>query len=444
MAAKSTVELDKLEYLSLLNRIKFFQTIIHEISARKPLHELLDQIISSSKKLLDTEAASLLLYDKNESVLYFHTISGGKGASLKSKPLKLGEGIGGWVAMKKESLIINDCYSDLRFNKDFDTSTGFKTRNMICVPMINKHELVGIIQAINKKSGGKFNTEDLHLFEALGAQCAVAIENARLNEIEIKAEQTKHEMETAWKIQQRFLPEILPTVKNVDICIKLKPAREIGGDYFNVIQIDNETTLFFVADVSGKSIPAALIVSTLYSFLQFYFIVRKENYNANEFVQSFNRFLISSTTSDKFATAWFGFYSQSNKNLISINAGHNPTYLFKHGNSSFEKLSAGGLLLGSIDLPYSSEIINLQTGDMIVFYTDGIPEAMNKNEEEFGEERFEKLLSKNKNLDVSELSKIVFDEIKVFRGDAEQSDDITLGILRIKQQPPEVVDFYRL
>ena len=89
-------------------------------------------------------------------------------------------------------------------------------------------------------------------------------------------------------------------------------------------------------------------------------------------------------------------------------------------------------MLGSIDLPYSSEIINLQTGDMIVFYTDGIPEAMNKNEEEFGEERFEKLLSKNKNLDVNELSKIVFDEIKMFRGDAEQSDDITLGILRIK------------
>jgi len=432
MAVRSRVELDKSEYLSLLKRIKFFQTIIHDISARKPLHELLDQIISSSKKLLDTEAASLLLYDKGASTLFFHTISGGTGASLKSRPLKIGEGIGGWVAKKKESLIINDCYSDPRFNKDFDKSTGFKTRNMICVPMIDKHDLIGIIQAINKKNGEKFNTEDLHLFEALGAQCAVAIENARLIEIEIKAEQTKHEMETAWQIQQRFLPEKIPTVKDVDISIKLKPAKEIGGDYFNVIRIDNDTTLFFVADVSGKSIPAALIVSTLYSFLKFYFIVKKEYFDAKEFVQSFNRFLISSTTSDKFATAWFGFYNQSNKNLISINAGHNPTYLFKHKNSSFEKLSAGGLMLGSLELPYDSEIIDLQTGDMLIFYTDGITEAMNKDEEEFGEERFEEFLFKNKTLDARGLSKLVFEEIKTFRGEAEQSDDITLGIIKIK------------
>ena len=432
MANKSTVELDKLGYVSLLKRLKFFQTIIHEISERKELQELLDQIILSSRKLLDAEASSLLLFNKDENVLAFHTITGGAADSLKSKIVKIGDGIAGWVAEKKESIIINDCYKDFRFNKNYDSSSGFHTRNMLCVPMLNKNSLVGVIQAINKKHNADFSKEDLELFETLADQCAVVIENARLIEIELKAEKTKTEMETAWKIQSRFLPEKLPAVKGAEMNIKLKPANKIGGDYFNVINIDEETALFFVADVSGKSIPAALIVSTLYSFLQFYFILRKDKIDPLQMVAEFNKFLINSTTTDKFATAWFGFYNSTNKNLISINAGHNPPYLIKRDSSQLIKLSVGGLMLGSLDLPYSSENISLNTGDIIVFYTDGIPEAMNLNEEEFGEERFENLLLENKRLALNELSQLIFGQLKKFRDIVEQSDVITLGIIQIK------------
>lgn len=430
MARKDTVELDKIEYDNLLNRIKFFQTIVREISSRKPLQELLDQIIESSKKLLDAEAASLLLFDKGTATLAFHTIAGGESSSLKTKALKLGEGLGGWVAQKKESLIINDCYNDLRFSKEFDIATGYHTRNMVCVPMINRDSLVGVIQVINKKNNKSFSREDLDLFEALSAQCAVAIENAHSIELEIKAEQIKHEMDTAWRIQQRFLPGKLPSIKDVEMCIKLKPAKEIGGDYFNVIKIDEKNFLFFVADVSGKSISAALIVSTLYSFLQFYFIVHKSALDPVEFVQLFNRFLIASTTPDKFATAWFGFYNEADKTIVSINAGHNPPYLITRGSNKLSTLTSGGMILGSLDSPYEPETISLKKEDIIVFYTDGIPEAMNSEEEEFGEKRFEELIISKSKLNPADLSKEIFDEIKRYRGTADQSDDITLGILK--------------
>ena len=230
MPTKSTIEIEKHEYVSLLDRIKFFQTTTLQISERKPLHNLLDEIIDTSKKLLNAEAASLLLFDKENNNLYFYSTTGDKSKSLKTKTLEIGEGIGGWVAQKKEPLIIDDCYADPRFNKDFDIATGFKTRNMICAPMINKNELIGVIQTINKRSDSGFDNSDLQLFEALSAQCAVAIENARLIEFEIKAEQTKHEMETAYKIQQRFLPETLPSFNDIDFSIRMKSAREIGGD----------------------------------------------------------------------------------------------------------------------------------------------------------------------------------------------------------------------
>lgn len=431
MASKKTIELDKHDYISLLKRIKFFQNTVRELTERKPLQKLLDQIISASKKLLDAEAASLLLFNKEENHLYFHTLAGGTESSLKSKIIAKGEGIAGWVAEKRESLIINDCYSDSRFNKDFDISTGFKTRNMICVPMIQKNDFVGVIQVINKKNDFAFSKEDLELFEALAAQCAVAIENARLIDVELKSEQAKLEMETAWKIQSHFLPGKLPRLNDVEMSIRLKPAKEIGGDYFNVIKINEDNTLFFVADVSGKSVPAALIVSTIYSFLQIYFLVQKDHFDSIDMVQTFNRFLISSTTSDKFATAWFGILNTQTKTLHSINAGHNPPYLLKADSSELSRLSTGGLMLGSLDFPYSSEVIQLSKNDSIIFYTDGIPEAMNKHEEEFGEGRFENLLIAYRDLEPSNLSKIIFDEVKHYRGEAEQSDDITLGIIKI-------------
>jgi len=430
MVRRDTVELNKVEHENLLNRIKFFQTIIREISSRKPLKELLDQIMESSKKLLNAEASSLLLFEQESGLLKFHSVAGGGGAGLKSKDLKPGEGIAGWVALNKETLIINDCYSDSRFNKDFDISTGFHTRNMVCAPMINRDSLVGVIQVINKKQNKDFTREDQELFEALAAQCAVAIENAHTIELEIKAEQAKNEMDTAWRIQQKFLPEKIPALAKADLCIRLKPAKEIGGDYFNVIKIDDDNFLLFIADVSGKSVPAALIVSTLYSFLQFYFIVQKNHLNPVEFVAQFNRFLIASTTPDKFVTAWFGFYNQADNILLSINAGHNPPYLLRRNSNELFPLKSGGMILGTMDFPYDSEKIELAEADMVIYFTDGVTEAMNEHGEEYGEERFEKLILNNKTLSPAELSKVIHDELKLYRGSAEQSDDITLGIIK--------------
>ena len=430
MLKGTTVELDMTEYSGLINRLKFFQKIIQEISARKPLQQLLDQIILSSKKLLDAEAASLLLVNPLDQRLYFHTIAGGKSSSLKSKALEVGQGIGGWVAENKESIIINDCYSDPRFDREFDKDHGYHTRNMICVPMINKESLVGVIQVINKNEDKSFSREDLELFQALAAQCAVAIENARTIELELKEEQTKNELETAWRIQKKFLPQNIPVIKNVRISIELQPAKQIGGDYFNVIKIDEENYLFFIADVTGKSVSAALIVSTIYSFLQFYFILQKSVFDPKDFVKSFNEFLVASTTPDKFVTAWFGFYNETEKRIVSINAGHNPPYLLKVGSDSVSLLQRGGFLLGCFECSYQSENILLDTGDMIVFYTDGIPEAMNMSNEEFGEERFIEMILSKRKLQPDSLSKVILEELKKYRGEAEQSDDITLGILK--------------
>lgn len=417
---------------NILSRLNFFQDITQKIFEKKPLKNLLDEIIFASKQLLHAEASSLLLYDKKNKLLHFHTVIGAKGKAIKSQSIKLGVGISGWAAKHKKPITINDCYKDPRFNKKFDLKSGFRTHNMICVPMVRKKELIGVIQTMNKRSSKQFTAEDLKLFEALAAQCAIAIDNARLIELEIKSTEIKYELNTAHNIQMKLIPQSIPLFVDLEINVKFVPAKEVGGDYFNVIKLNKDETLFMIADVAGKSVPAALIVSTVYSFLQTYLILCGSNFNLEQFVVSLNKFLIASTGEDKFVTAWFGLYYHSPRIMHSINAGHNPIYFLKNNSDQIEKLTAGGLMLGSIDFPYTSEELHLSEKDLIVFYTDGVPEAMNSRGEELGEGRFENLLLLNRNLSVSEYSDLIFNEIKKYRGKAEQSDDITLGILRIK------------
>ena len=285
---------------------------------------------------------------------------------------------------------------------------------------------------MNKRGRKSFTAEDLKLFKALAAQCAIAIDNARLIELEIKSSEIKYELNTARNIQMKLIPQSIPSFNDLEISVKLVPAKEVGGDYFNVIKLNKDETLFMIADVTGKSVPAALIVSTVYSFLQTYLILIGNNFNLAQFVVSLNKFLIASTRMDKFVTAWFGLYNHSTGIMHSINAGHNPIYFLRRNSTQLEKSTTGGLMLGSIDLPYESEELSLSENDLLVFYTDGIPEAMNSRGKEFGEKNFEDILLLNRNLNVSDFSDLVFNEIKKYRGKTEQSDDITLGILRIK------------
>ena len=418
------------DYLSLVKKVKYFQILSEKIISKQPLDNLLDEIISSSKRLIDAEASSLLLLDKETNFLHFHIATGEKGKTIESSFIRVGDGIAGWVAENKKAIGIDDCYADERFSPEFDVKTGFKTRNMLCAPMIRKGELLGVIQVINKSNNGNFDDLDLDFFQALASQCAISIENARLVNVEIKSEQIKHELETARSIQQNLLPKSLPTFADLDIDVELIPAKEVGGDYYNVIKISDTKTLIFLADVSGKSISAALIVSTIYSFMQTFMILNQHEFNLIAFVESLNKFLISSTTSDKFATAWFALFDHETTKLHSINAGHNPIYVYLNSSLEVLELSEGGLILGSIDLPYVSETISMAKNDCIVFYTDGITEAMNINDEEYGEESFKSVISLHKNKTSSEVLKEIIQDVNKFKGTAEQSDDITCGVLK--------------
>lgn len=423
-------------FKGLVRKTLFFKDISNQIIEKKPLSELLRSIFETSKQLLEAEASSLLLFDEETQRLVFYVAEGEKGTLIKSKEISLGEGIAGWVAEKKKTVRIDDCYADSRFNPSFDQRTGFVTRNMLCAPMVRKGTLIGVIQVMNKSQNRSFDVQDELFFSALAGQCAIAIENFRLGQFEIEAEQMRTELETARTIQRKILPGRLPELRSYAVQTLLQPAKHLGGDYYNLIRINDTQALFFITDVTGKSISAALIVSSVYSFIHSYLIIHKKTFKLKHFVESLNTFLIESTTPDKFVTGWFAVLDEETLSLTSISAGHDPVFLLRKDAASplYETLEEGGLMLGVMDLPYDTQQLSLEPGDLIVAFTDGVTEAMNTEMEEYTLNRMKALLEdlyRSGHSAETMLQELVSD-VGAHRGRAEQSDDITLGLIEVK------------
>ncbi len=415
---------------SFNKKLQFLHQISQKISEKKPLSQLLHEIMENSKLLIKAEASSLLLFDQTDKQLHFYVATGEKGELLEKFSMELGKGIAGWVAEHLKPLLIDDCYQDSRFNPEYDKKSNFKTKSMICVPMIRENRLLGVIEVINKKRGGSFDSEDLFLFETLASQCAIAIENHHLTEKQIEAEAFERELITARSIQQNILPKSIPKYNDLDVASLIIPAKHVGGDYYNIIRINEQESLFLLADVSGKSIPAALIVSIIDACLNSYLKMNKKSFDLMELVTTMNQILIESTTATKFATCWFGLYNHPSSELQSVNAGHNPPYFFPNGQKKIVSLEEGGLFLGGVEYSYKSEKLKLQKNDILVYYTDGVTEAWNMANEDYGDERLIQTVFENGHKSAQEILSAIKLDIHNHVGKAQQSDDIAYGVIK--------------
>lgn len=429
MLVQQVQEMDELQ--TLLDRMNFLHQVSQKLSEKKALSQLLREIMEDSKLVMNAEASSLLLYDKDEKHLYFQVATGKRSRAVKKFVIPIETGIAGWVATHRKPLNIEDCYTDPRFNPDFDKKSKFTTKSMICVPLLRKHKLIGVMQVINKTNGEPFDDVDTHIFETLAAQCAIAIENAQLVEEQLHAEMIKVELQTARAIQLNLLPKKLPEYKDISVAARLEAAAEVGGDYYNIIRLNDHQSLFFIADVTGKGIPAALIVSTIHSSLQMFLNMHKADLNLIDFATTLNHVLIESTTMDKFATCWFGLYNHQTRELTSLNAGHNPPFIFRKSHTEPIKLETGGLFLGGIEVPLESETVTLLPDDVMVIYTDGVTEAWNKQEEEYDEPRLIRVVETNRNATPETVLDAIFADVYEHVGNAKQSDDVTCFVVKV-------------
>ena len=379
-------------------------------------------------EISNSEAASLMLLTEDRSELEFKVALGPKSKGVKSFRLPVGKGIAGWVAENAEPILIPDAYADSRFDPSFDKRSGFRTHSYLCVPLIHKEKVVGVLTVLNRLDGHSFTEDDQNLVTTFASQAALSIENTKLLQAAMEQERLKKELQVAAEIQSLLIPQKLPEIKGLDIASTYIPCKEVGGDFYDIIRIDDKRFVFVIADVSGKGVPGALLVSTMQAALEAYL---ESSQDLLYVIDRLNRRIISNTTEDRYITFFMGLYNSSDKSFSYINAGHNqPLWLNDKG---ITPLTKGGIFIGYMPWEYESETIYLAKGDTLLMFTDGLIEAMNENEEEFGDEKLRAILNEKTIRSSDSLLKEIEKRVLLHLGGTSLDDDFTLVVVKQKE-----------
>jgi sigma-B regulation protein RsbU (phosphoserine phosphatase) len=389
------------------------------------LDRILEIILETAIKKLDADSGTLYLIDHEKKELWSRVLKGETKVEIR---LPIGKGISGYVAKTGKKVILKDAYKDPRFNREVDKQTGYHTKTMLCTPMKDRNrKRIGVFQIINKKKG-YFNEEDIKFLDLLSVDACIAIDNARLYKEALEMERIGKELEVAASIQKMILPKEIPQPERFEITGFNVPSKQVGGDYYDAIPLPNGNIALVVADVSGKSVSAALLVSILQASLRAYL---EDRFVLTKLVGKLNRIILNQSTAEKFITFFIAILDPRARTIRAVNAGHNPPLLVRDG--QLTKLKTGGVALGCIEFDqYVSEDHQLQPGDTLVMFTDGVTEATTKSDKLYDDDRLEKFVLANSNLSASDLIEAIYKDVETFVGNAEQSDDITLLILKAK------------
>jgi len=300
----------------------------------------------------------------------------------------------------------------------------------LIVPMQIKQKTKGLILLGKRNTGQNYSKSDIEFVSSIGSLAIISIENSLLFKEAIEKQKLEKDLEIAKKIQRNLLPSKLPKMKNFEIAAFNNAAKQVGGDYYDAIRLDSGRVLIAIADVSGKGVQAALLMANLQAFLQSISKQNKELVDASNLLND----LVSDNTSDgRFITFFWGILNDENMSFESVNMGHNPPLLLRNG--VITKFKNGGMLMGVMPTitPYKNEVTKLEKDDLIIMFTDGITEAMDRENNEFSDERLENLSLTLNNLSANDALEKILSEVETFTGGVDQSDDITAIVVKVNE-----------
>lgn len=406
-----------LEELSMLNELA------REIGASRDSQAIMDRIIRRSLKALNAQQCVITLVSE-QSLEPMKTLVRAMVTSAEHQQFHLSQNLLGWMHLNKKALLSNSPRTDERFRGiTWDDSI----RSILCVPLMVKSELKGVLTAYNKKGEGGFTEGDQRLLAIIAMQSAQVIENARLYEQQQAYVRMQEEVRLASTIQRDLLPKAAPQILGYDIAGRSIPAQMVGGDYFDFIAMGSDHLAVCLGDVSGKGLPASLLMANLQATLRGQSL---HEIPVNERVTRSNELLYRSTDPEKFATLFYGVLDQTRHTLTYSNAGHENPFLFKAG-GEVVRLTVGGTVLGVIDqFPFEEGVVRIDPGDLLVVFSDGITEAFNVADEQFGESRLEEILKEGGGETAESLIDKIVEAVNKFAGEAPQADDLTLVVMK--------------
>jgi sigma-B regulation protein RsbU (phosphoserine phosphatase) len=399
------------------------------ISSDLDLEPLLHKVMSLSEEILKPDVTAVILTDWEKRELYWEISRGEKSDFFQQRiSMPLDQGIGGYVARTGESVLIDDVRTDPRWNCSYDERTGFCTRSMICVPVKFHGEILGVIEVINKKEG-PFTSMDLRLLEILAAQAGSAIKNALLFQEALEKQRMEKELAIARNLQMSMLPSKCPTLKGFEIAAHSMPAREVGGDFYDFIELGGDRLGLVIGDVTGKSVSGALVVAAARSMFR---MLSEEQSDAGEIMVRANRRTKRDMKSGMSIAMLYAVIDGNERGISFSSAGQMQPVCFsaESGEAKLVDTSGDTFPLGIFeDSVYKETYLELSAGDKVVFYTDGIVEAMNDNHKIYGFERLIETVKNGGGKPPGTLLNEIMDRVNSFVGSARQYDDLTVIVV---------------
>ena len=404
------------ERLTLLYHVS--QVFNSTLELDEVLNIVMDEVIAATQ----AERGFVVLCE-SEDELVFHAARGIEKTTIDDPQFQISRGVIEQVADRGQPVLTSDAQHDDRFS-DRESVTDLGLRSIMCAPLKVKDQDLGVIYVDNQLIAGIFTQDDLDMLNAISSSAAIAIENARLYQVAVEKGRMERELQMAYKVQSSLIPEQIPQVPGWDFAARWLPARVVAGDFYDFIHYDEGNLGLVIADVVDKGKPAALFMAISRSILRASVL---QAATLKDGISEVNNLICADLVYGMFLTLVYCIIKPGSGDLTYVNAGHNPPLLYRADQDELSELTRTGMLLGVDEAAsYEQEIIRLRSGDLILFYTDGVCDAINPDQEEFCMARLRKVLLENKHKPAEDVVAALVDAIANHTQSADQYDDITI------------------
>lgn len=407
-------------------------TLSNQLLGQSNMSDLICCLVEEVQELLGVDACALLLPDEKSDSLAFYAAIGWRSdpvASLRRVPADERSG-SGYVMQSQEPLLIYDILSHdpTPWNADWLEAEGFRSHAV--VPLVADSQSIGVLM-VDTRQPHEFNEDEIRFLSLMANQAAMGIEKARLHEAELKQQRMEEELAVGRQIQLTLLPESPPVVPGWEFAALYQPARLVGGDFYDFFELPDQVgdLGMVIADVADKGVPAALLMALSRSIIRTKALT--SGMGPAEVLERASGLIMKDSRSRLFVTAFYAVLNTETGRLRYSIAGHNRPLWLHAASGICDELGGRGIVLGIFEnIELEERQIEVASGDLLVFYTDGVTEAMNSEHRLFGEERLEAVITAHRQASAQELLEAIVEAVYAFTDQAPQSDDLTLFVVK--------------
>lgn len=407
------------------DRLELLYRISQTINSSLDLNTVLNALIDESIKATRAERGFLMLFDSRNE-LTFRTARGMDQRTIEESDFKISRGIVERVAKEGKPLLTSNAQMDERLDKRASVKL-YGLRSVLCVPILLKEQVLGVVYVDNRYQKGIFSQADLELLESIASSAGIAIENARLYQVAVDKGRMERELQVAREVQSGLIPPKVPILRGWEFAACWKPAHEVSGDFYDFVTLPQGRTGLVVADVSDKGMPAAIFMALSRSIIR---AVVGRNADPAADVTQVNHLIWQDAAEEMFITFFYAQLDPDKQELTYVNAGHNPPLFIKGNGKPMEELTRTGMAAGvEGDVVYEQDVISFEKGDCLLIYTDGIIDTAGENGS-FGLDRLKEVFNKYHGYAAVELVDAIEKDVCDFSADVVPVDDVTMLVIK--------------